>query len=517
MKKSNAFASFAALLSTQLLMAQAGTLDNSFSADGLVSTDLGASTYDQANALAIQLDGRIVVVGPSGYSKALDFGAARYLPDGTPDSEFSFNGVDFTSVVFGDDHATAVAIQDDGKIVIGGYGFCTEGNCFAMVRYLSDGSTDPEFGIDGIVTTEISGGYVLESKAIALQDDGKILLAGGGVAGFALVRYLEDGSVDSDFGVDGLATCAFSQGNDRANGIAVLDDGKIILSGYASGTIGDSIAVTRLNDDGSIDTGFGAGGRVRAALPNRNTIGQSMAVGPDGEIVVVGYYVPPSSFDPAAMVARFTAEGVLDTEFNGTGLRDLAVVGSISSIMNGVAVQPDGKVVGCGAVVTATSDFLVVRLNVDGSDDITFNGGTSVTDFTGTFDRANVVALQSDGRVVVAGGTNAGTQDYNFAVARYLADGNVGVGELINPGSSLEVYPQPINSAATVSYTLETADAISIDLYDARGALVQQVVGEQHRAAGLHQVTIHVDAPTGLYTLVLRGTNTTRTVKVALD
>ena len=158
-------------------------LDNSFSTDGLVSTDVGAATFDQGRPVAIQDDGRIVVVGTTGYSKALDFGAARYLPDGTPDPEFSFNGVDLTSVVFGDDHATCVVIQPDGKILIGGYGFCTEGNCFAMVRYLSDGTPDPDFGADGIVTTEISGGYVLESKAIALQDDGKILLAGGGNTG----------------------------------------------------------------------------------------------------------------------------------------------------------------------------------------------------------------------------------------------------------------------------------------------------------------------------------------------
>lgn len=518
MQKASALVSFVSLLPAQLLIAQAGTLDNSFSVDGLISTDLGASTFDEARALAIQPDGRIVVVGTSGYSKALDFGAARYLPDGTLDNEFSFNGVDFTSVVFGDDHATSVVIQPDGKILIGGYGFCTEGNCFAMVRYVSDGSVDPEFGVDGIVTTEISGGFVYEAKAIALQDDGKILLAGGGVAGFAVVRYLDDGSVDMEFGVDGLATCAFSQGNDRANGIAVLDDGKIILSGYASGLVGDSIAVTRLNSVGAVDPGFGTGGRVRAAIPNRNTIGQAMAIGPDGEIVVVGYSVQPFAVEPTAMVARFTADGVLDSGFNGTGLRELGVIGSVSSIMNGVAVRSDGKVVACGAVTTATSDFRVVRVNSDGSDDNTFNTtGSTVTDFTGTFDRANALALQDDGRIVLVGSTNAGSQDYNFAVARYLSDGTVGTAELLTPNLALLVYPQPIATSAVLSYQLTTEDVISIDLYDARCSLVQRIIGQQRRGVGPHREAIQVDAPAGFYLLVLQGKDTLRTAKVILD
>ncbi len=520
MKKVSAFVSFVSLLSAQLLIAQAGTLDNSFSVDGLFSTDLGASTFDEARAIAIQPDGRIVVVGTSGYSKALDFGAARYLPDGTPDTDFSFNGVDFTSVVFGDDHATCVVVQDDGKILLGGYGFCTEGNCFAMVRYLSDGSVDPEFGVDGIVTTEISGGYVYEAKAIALQDDGKILLAGGGVAGFAVVRYLDDGSVDMEFGVDGLATCAFSQGNDRANGIAVLDDGRIILSGYASGTVGDSIAVTRLNSDGTVDPGFGTGGRVRAAIPNRNTIGQAMAIGPDGEIVVVGYSVQPFAVEPTAMVARFTADGVLDTGFNGTGLRELGVIGSVSSIMNGVALQSDGKVVACGAVTTASSDFRVTRVNTDGSDDNMFNTtGSAITDFTGTFDRANALALQDDGRIVVVGATNAGSQDYNFAVARYLSDGNVGLSEGSSSGFTLALFPQPVRSAAVLSYRLAADEVLSIDLVDLRGSVVQRIAKGQRRMAGAHNETIHFseDLSAGVYVLNVRGDSFAATLPVLVE
>ncbi|MEO8590342.1 MAG: hypothetical protein ABI432_13290 [Flavobacteriales bacterium] len=520
MKHFHTFLLLAIAMPSTSVFAQAGLLDNTFSLDGLVSQDLAASSFDEASAVAIQLDGKIVVVGTSGYSKALNFGVARYLTDGTLDTDFNFDGADFTSVVFGDDHATSVVIQDDGKILIGGYGFCTEGNCFAMVRYLGDGTPDPEFGVDGIVTTEFTGGHTLESKAIAVQDDGKILLAGGGVAGFAVVRYLEDGTVDTDFGTDGLATCAFSAGNDRANGIVVLGDGRIILSGYASDLVNDSIAVTRLNPDGTIDTDFGTNGRARASITNRNTIGQALALGPNGEIVVAGYCVPPLATDPTAVIARFTAEGVLDASFNGTGLRQVPVVGSDVSSLNGVAVQPDGKIVACGAVTMASSDFLLVRLNEDGSDDNAFNTtGFVTTDYTGTSDRANAIALQDDGRIVVVGGTNAGTQDYNFAIARYLSDGNVGIADPGPMNAGMDVHPQPITAASVLSYSLKEQDVITVDLYDARGAFVERVLGPQNRSAGLHQETMGLDKhlPAGLYTLRLRGLTTARAIPVVVD
>lgn len=120
------------------------------------------------------------------------------------------------------------------------------------------------------------------------------------------------------------------------------------------------------------------------------------------------------------MVERFTPQGQLNADFNGTGLRDLAPAGSAASILNGTLVQGDGKVLVCGAVTNATGDFLLIRLNANGSNDFAFNTtGSAVADFTGTMDRANGLTLQSDGRILVVGEANAGAQDYNFAVARY--------------------------------------------------------------------------------------------------
>lgn len=167
-------------------------------------------------------------------SRSLDIGVARLLADGSYDAAFSGDGIVQVAPGFIGDHVTCVVLQADGKILVGGYSFCVEGNSFAFIRFMSDGILDPDFGVNGMVTTEFTGGYTLEATAIALREDGKILLAGGGASGSPVVRYLADGTVDTAFRIDGPATCAFGGGNDRANGMAMLEDGRILFYGHSA-------------------------------------------------------------------------------------------------------------------------------------------------------------------------------------------------------------------------------------------------------------------------------------------
>lgn len=496
-------------LQATLATAQAGMLDPTLANDGTVNTDVGASTFDEGNALRLQPDGRILVAGTSGYSGEQDFGVVRYLIDGDPDPSFGTDGRVRTSIFPSDDVARSIALQNDGAILVGGYGSGPNGFCFALVRYDASGQPDPGFGDGGIVTTDLAGGTTALGGAVAVLGDGKILLAGGGSAGFAVVRYLPDGTVDDTFGTDGLATVSFAPDGAQANAMAVQGDGKIVLAGYASGE-SVSIAVARLNSDGTPDTGFSDDGRATAQVQG-DALARALTIDPDGRIVVAGN----SLSQP--VVARFTPEGVLDATLNGNGIRPVTLPGIDVSSGYGIALEATGKILVAGSADLLSTDFLLVRLNDNGTFDFSFNGtGFVTTDFSGTRDAARAVAVQTDGHIVLAGLTNSVTNDYDFALARYFSDGATGIAASATTSLSLAVRPSPLAAASTITYALDRDDRLSISLVDMRGACVQRFLTTAFRAAGRHEEPLLIDPalPPGAYLLVVRGEAITATMKV---
>src|SRR5665647_93001 len=181
------------------------TLDSSFGKNGLVTTSVG-HYMDRAQAVVVQPDGKILVAGSSSNNSNLDFALVRYNPDGSLDTSFHFNGQVVTVVGSNDDAALGVALQDDGKIVTCGYTFNGKDRDIALVRFTGDGSLDIEFGVNGIVTLPIGSGNDV-AAAVAVQSDGAILVSGtvedaSRKAG-VLVRFLPNGTVDSSFGKGG--------------------------------------------------------------------------------------------------------------------------------------------------------------------------------------------------------------------------------------------------------------------------------------------------------------------------
>jgi uncharacterized delta-60 repeat protein len=236
-----------------------GGLDTSFDGDGITTVDPsgGGGT---AWGVALQADGKIVVAGQD-WNGALgyDFGVARLNTNGSLDTTFSGDGLLTTNIFGGDDSAFDVVVQADGKIVVAGEDRPT--NDFAVVRYNADGSLDTSFSADGIVTTDIAGSQDF-GYGVAVQADGKILVTGyafvlGTEGDFALVRYASDGSLDTSFDGDGIVTVdAGVSDQDEARAVAVQSDGKIVVAGTmaAWGTSGD-FAVMRFYSDGSLDDG----------------------------------------------------------------------------------------------------------------------------------------------------------------------------------------------------------------------------------------------------------------------
>src|SRR6267143_1255203 len=425
------------IMSGRIAQAVDGDLDPTFGTDGKVLTDFDHST-DIANAVAIQADGKLVVVGTTYRDNDFsneDFAVARYNPDGTLDKTFGIGGkvqTDFPDLAA---VASSVVIQPDGKIVVAGGAFplFTFLGDFKVVRYNSNGSLDTSFGDGGIVTTTFpEGSYAFD---VALQPDGKIIAAGtvfvnfnpgeSSNTDFALARYNPDGTPDATFGNGGQVTTDFVGFEDDAFSVLIQPDEKIIAVGSANdpATFYDFAAVRYLSN-GTIDTTFGVAGRVRTDFGDQNfDRARSAALQPDGRIVAAGFAISQNGGVQNFAVAQYTSNGVLDTTFSRDGKTQIDF-GNCCQSATKVLLQNDGKIITVGGSNGESSedDFLLARLNPRGSLDNTFGvGGQVRTSFGDLNGGANGAALQSDGKIVAVGfQATFSNQWANFALARYL-------------------------------------------------------------------------------------------------
>jgi uncharacterized delta-60 repeat protein len=330
-----------------------------------------------------------------------------------------------------DDYVEAMALQADGRLVVAGHTTVTgSGTDFAVVRYLRDGGLDTSFGTGGRLTTAIAAGTRTDdARAVALDAQGKILVAGtsdGGATGqdFALVRYNADGSLDAGFGDGGKVVTSFGNDADHALAILVQLDGKIVLGGesYQGTATGQDFALVRYNNDGSLDTSFGNGGKVLTAISgfggkdSIHALARQVVNGQERIVAVGG--------ESGFVMARYHADGTLDAGF-GNGGTIANLLGSTVGAANAVVVDDAGKLVIAGH---SQQNFALVRLNVDGSFDTTFGIGGRVVHQVSVndWDQATSVALQNDGKVVVGGWAflpETGPRFSNFVLQRYDANG----------------------------------------------------------------------------------------------
>ncbi|MDT4897393.1 MAG: hypothetical protein QOH25_2470 [Acidobacteriota bacterium] len=413
-----------------------GSLDNTFDGDGLVTTAFGGS-FEEANALAIQSDGKIIAAGQTALSVASEdnFALARYNTNGTLDTSFDTDGkviTDFGLV----DAAHDVVIQTDGKIVAAGNaGTIAGGSFFALARYETNGALDNTFDTDGKVTTDFSGGrFGLGALGVALQTDGKIVAAGDanitGQRDFGVARYTTTGALDTaGFGTGGKVITDFALNEDAISALLVQADGKIVAVGRAQLRVrilqaqDPNFQLARYTSTGALDTSFGANGLVATDFPsNSDDFAFAAALQTDGKIVVVGqtgaHFSQISSADTRFAIARYNANGTLDTTGFGSGGLVTTDFGTTHDTAFAVAIQSNGKIVVAG---TNGSDFILARYNADGSLDTTgFGTGGKVTTDFGGFDSAKAVAIQTDGKIVAAGFSGG-----DFALARYNTDGTL--------------------------------------------------------------------------------------------
>jgi uncharacterized delta-60 repeat protein len=404
-----------ALIASSALVARAaaGSLDAAFGSDGTITTNFTLHR-DYGLGVAIQADGKIVVAGRAAGHGGM-FALVRYKPNGHLDPIFGHDGRVTTNFTAKADTARALDLQANGKIVVAGGTGGAHGN-FALARYKPNGHLDPIFGHDGRVTTNFTA-KVDAARAVAIQANGKIVVAGaaGGADGkFALARYTASGALDHTFSLNGKATTNFTVGHsDAANAVAIQGDGKVVVAGVAGGK-DSQFALARYMRNGKLDSAFGLNGKVRTNFAVGGADGaNAVAIQADGKIVAAGFDSRSNGTRKFAL-ARYNQDGSLDSTFeSGDGMLDTSLTGN--DVAFAVAIQANGKIVAAGG---ARGKFGVARYLPDGTRDTNFShDGQVTTNFSAGADVARGMLIQSNGKIVCAGSADSLRV---FAVARYL-------------------------------------------------------------------------------------------------
>jgi uncharacterized delta-60 repeat protein len=261
-----------------------GSLDNTFDADGIVTTAFAGSISDIAHAIVLQTDGKIILAGSHHNGTTQDFALARYNTNGSLDNTFDGDGKLTTAIGSSDDIAYSVCLQTDGKIVVAGNSDISGNEDFSLARYNTNGSLDNTFDGDGKLT--ISIGFAKNAAGLAIQTDGKILIAGSDGSNFIAARFNTDGSLDNTFDGDGKVITPVGTSNSaEANAVEIQTDGKIIITGFAFVSTGRDFALVRYNANGSLDNTFDGDGKVTTNI-NGNDFGYAVKL--SGQRIYVG-------------------------------------------------------------------------------------------------------------------------------------------------------------------------------------------------------------------------------------
>lgn len=472
------------LLIHSALFAQPGSLDSSFSKDGIVKIKIGNLESSTSSSIAIQSNNKIVIAGSTYMPGETYIGLVRYNPNGMLDHSFGNNGQVTTHFNEVSVTTTSLLLLNDETIIVGGY----SGNGSVMVKYKKSGLIDSTFGVNGEVNGDFPGAGA-GILALAQQTDGKIIAAGRSGGNFTVARYYENGKLDSAFGINGLAITNIGQNTmDNGKAVAIQNDGKIIVAGNTIDKYGllDAVLI-RYKKNGQLDHSFGNNGIVVTDLGSRNDFYRSLVIQPNGKINAAG--AKGLDFHLDFVVAQYNNNGTLDSSFGTNGLTSTDF-GSTDDQANAISLQSNGEIVLAGSNQSWDglhyTRFALARYKPNATLDSTFGvNGKLTTDFgSDAPDLANAIVIQPDGKIAVTG--NSGSY---AAIARYNADSSnlhfSGKNNFTNiqtgKSTTISLSPNPVKDVLNIQGM--SAKKKTIEIMNASGSIMQRTVTSNNNYA----------------------------------
>ena len=495
-----------ALMATFIFaQAQPGILDPTFGTGGIVTTSL-FSGYNLAEAIAVQADGKIILSGNVGMTSNFDVGVVRYNSDGSLDQTFGLGGLVVVEASIFSDYIYAISVQTDNKIVLAGRTWNGSKNSTLVIRLLPNGDLDNSFATGGIFTATFNG-VSNYPNSVFLQDDGKIILGGSHDDNFAIIRLNTNGTFDNTFGNGGLVKLAIGiPSMAEIRDVTIQRDGKIVAVGLAFNSFGHyGFGIARFNTDGSLDTGFATLGYKTFNIGGGNDFALGVGIQRNDKIVISGHsWISNNPLQHDLAVVRLNTDGSSDLTFGTNGSVTTSLVFGNSYAEGGLVIQPDDKIIVAGAVLGANSnhyDASIARFTAEGALDLTFGtNGYTITDIAVDDDKATGVALQADGKIVIGGYTygNAGSL---FMVARYDNDlVSVSNKEMVE----FNVYPNPVQNQLTIALANGSSE-YQLDIIDLAGRSVYSAklnqsgnINVSELANGTYFVRLNSDTETGV-------------------
>ncbi len=511
------------VLALPALQAQSpGEFDLSYGVNGKRILPLGTANAF-SRSMVIQPDGKAVLACITNNATSNDFAVVRLLENGQPDPDFGTGGIVSTDFFDKTDVAEAVALDEFNRIIVAGYVEQVDGFEFAVARYLPDGRLDETFDGDGRATVAL--GATAFCKDVAIQADNKIVIGGyvlnplSATNEYTLVRFDTTGQLDPTFDGEGIVMTHMGMGAGVANALTIQPDGKIVLAGqvFNEATFFWEIGIARYDTDGTLDPAWDHDGIVFAPVAGVNPTINEIVLQSDDKIIVGGYSGTAPSNNKFT-VARFHSNGTPDESFDEDGIV-IDSYGFEDNQINAMVLQPDGHLIIAGTTLVGNVDrFALARLDAAGHFDEPFGDEGKVVSVISQNDGISAMALQGDGKLVVAGESFDGTR-FNIVAARYQTGLMTRVEDPDQRLSEVSVYPNPVRDHFTIYFTTPQASEYRVALYDMNGRVVHAFSDNFRLEGNPHELryTFPDAVMPGIYTLSLTSRDEKRSVLVVLQ